>query len=706
MATKANLDEAAVLIHKSRLGRLSVAVCAGALGVTLAPWRDCAAWVAVAAMLDIWGYFVTRRQYRQHAVSRATQLGFVVNFTLISLNWFVLGLLFWVQVTLPAQAAGAVIFATLATITVLLFYQTMLGFLLIGALPVLAFLAVVVVRGRLLSWELAPAGLALMLSLAFSAGRANEIPTAIIAERRLRAREMDYRILADSITDVIARADLDGRMTYLSPSVEKLVGYRIDEMGEYGLLGLVHPDDFERVAAVGASVGANGGEESVEYRLIAKDGRIVWVDTNITRAAFQGKDGPQEVITVSRDITAREMLKLDLIKAKEQAEAASAAKSAFLANMSHELRTPLNAVIGFSQSLTHAPDLAPAHARHAGLIHDSGLSLLALINNILDYSRLDSGAKALELSPFQPAELIRAAAGQLSLQAAEKNIVLEVQTDGEAGELSGDVGLIRQVLVNLIGNAIKFTERGKVSVSVDQTPLNDGDAILRMTVTDTGVGMTEDQLDKVFERFSQADESATRRYGGAGLGLAICHRAVELMGGRIGAESRLGEGSSFWFELKLARPEPSWAAEVEHGAGGESDRLRVLVVDDVAANRELVAVLLNPLGADIVNAADGAEAVDLASRGSFDVILMDLQMPVMDGLAATRAIRQFKNPRTANVPIVALTANVLPEQVARCFEAGMNGHIGKPIEPALLYHTLEHLGDANAHGPAGASAVS
>jgi len=703
LATKASLDEAAVLIHKSRLGRLSITACAGALGILLAPWQACAAWVAVGALLEVWGYLVTRQQHRRHAVSRAVQLGFAANFALICFNWFVLGVMFWLQGTLPSQACAAVVFATLATISALLFYQAMVGFLLIGALPVLALLSVVVVRAHLLSWAMAPAGLFLLLALAFSAARAREIPSAIVAERQLRIREMDYRILADSITDIIARAGLDGRMTYLSPSAERLVGYRADELSKYGLLGIVHPDDFESVAAVGAAVGANGGEASAEYRLITKDGRIVWVDTKITRAAFHGPDGPQEVVTVSRDITARKMLELDLLKAKEEAEAASAAKSDFLANMSHELRTPLNAVIGFSEVLQTAPELAPAHARYARLIRDNGAALLGVINNVLDYSRLDAGAKSLELTPFEPVDLARSVVALLGLEAANKHIALEVHGAEGGGELSGDAGLIRQVLLNLVGNAIKFTDKGSVDVSVEQAPTDGDETTLRISIADTGIGMTEEQLAKVFERFSQADESATRRFGGAGLGLAICQRAVELMGGKIAAESRLGEGSRFWFELKLARLAPTAEAESEPGAI-DGDRLRVLVVDDVAANRELVAVLLAPFDADIVNAADGAEALDHASREPFDLILMDLQMPVMDGLAATRAIRRLDDPLAANVPIVALTANVLPDQVARCFEAGMNGHIGKPIVPALLYQTLERLGDADAATPARVSA--
>jgi len=700
LALKANLDEAAVLIHTSRLGRVSATVATGALGLMLAPWRTCAAWVAVGLLLEVWGYFCTRAQHRRHAVSRAVQIAFAVHFGLICLNWLALGVVFWLQGTLESQTCAAVIFATLATLPALLFYQTAMGFLLLGAAPFLITLAIVVIHNRLASWGLIPTGLFLLLGLGFAAGRAREIPSAIAIERRLRASEMDYRIIADSITDVIARAGLNGQMTYLSPSAERMIGYRADELPGYGLLTIVHPDDQERVALAGAGVGLNGGEASVEYRMIAKDGRTIWVETSITRAAFLGPDGPREVVTVSRDITARKMLEFDLVKAKEEAEAASAAKSDFLANMSHELRTPLNAVIGFSDILRNADGLSPDHARYAGLINDGGSTLLAVINNVLDYSRLDSGAVTLEFSPFDPADLARSIEGLLTAEAAKKGIELQVRANGAGGELTGDVQLIRHVMQNLISNALKFTEQGAVAVSVDRAAGDEGHTTLRIEVADTGIGMTPDQLARVFERFSQGDESITRRFGGTGLGLAICQRAVALMGGRIGAESRLGEGSTFWFELDLEALEaPQASGEMTAHADAPEQRLRVLVVDDVAANRELVSVLLSPFDVDIVTAADGAEALALATHQVFDLILMDLQMPVMDGLAATRAIRQLDNPRAAKVPIVALTANVLPEQVARCFEAGMNDHVGKPIEPARLYQVLEGLDELEADAP-------
>jgi PAS domain S-box-containing protein len=699
LASKANLDEAAVLIHSSRAGRVAATVASAILGLMLAPWRVCAAWATFGLLLEVWGYFCTRRQHRGHAVNRAVQTGFAANFGLICLNWLALSVVFWLQGTLESQTCAAAIVAILVTLPALLVYQSMLAFLLVGAAPFMLTLAIVTIHNRLASWSLLPTGLFLLLGLGFSAGRAWEIPSAIASERKLREREMDYRIIADSITDVIARSNLDGMMTYLSPSSERMIGYRAEELSAYGLLGIVHPDDQERVAVAGAGVGLNGGEASVEYRMTAKDGRTVWAETRITRASFQGPDGPQEVVTVSRDITARKMLEIELTKAKEAAEAASAAKSGFLANMSHELRTPLNAVLGFSDILCKAADLNPDYVRYASLINDGGAALLAVVNNLLDYSRLDSGETKLELSSFDPTELARSIQDLLGPAAAARGVMLNVS--GSPGlDVIADVHLIRRVMQNLISNALKFTERGEVGVLVDQAIVGPRRSRLRVEVTDSGIGMSSDQLARVFERFSQADESLTRRFGGTGLGLAICQRAVSLMGGRLGAESVLGEGSKIWFELEVEAVEAprSYSGGVG-GQGAQEQRLRVLVVDDVAANRELVSALLSPLDADVVLAADGAEALALARHQIFDVILMDLQMPVMDGLTATKAIRRLEDPRAASVPIVALTSNILPEQVARCFEAGMNDHVGKPIEPGLLYQALARLGEAAADAP-------
>src|SRR5690606_15326371 len=308
-----------------------------------------------------------------------------------------------------------------------------------------------------------------------------------------------------------------------------------------------------------------------------------------------------------------------------------------------------------------------------------------------DYSKLEADAIEMDPEPFDTRALVDGAAAIIESQCSAKGLTLNVVVAAETPErLTGDKGRLRQVMLNFLSNAAKFTARGAVTLKVGGRPLADGGWRMRVEVTDTGIGIPSEKIGELFRRFTQADASTTRVYGGTGLGLAISRRLIELMGGEVGVESAPGAGSTFWFEAPLAAAtaEDVTAAGEEDRARKDALRGRVLMADDAAANRELVSAILRNLGLEIDTVADGAEAVHAAHSGAYDLVLMDVHMPVMDGLTATREIRRMQAQGERRIPILALTANVQADQVKRCLEAGMDGHLAKPIQIAELAAAL------------------
>jgi signal transduction histidine kinase/ActR/RegA family two-component response regulator len=378
----------------------------------------------------------------------------------------------------------------------------------------------------------------------------------------------------------------------------------------------------------------------------------------------------------------KERLDAELVRSRVAAEAAKAAalaKTEFLANMSHEIRTPLTGMLGFAGLLEGLQDLSPTARKYADRIATSGQALLSVVNDILDFSKLDADRIELDPHPFDPRALVAETVDLVAAEASRKGLELDKAFDGVLpAAVFADSSRVRQVLLNLLTNAIKFTDTGAVTVSAGYQA-----GRLRLAVSDTGVGVPADRLDRLFQRFSQVDGSITRQYGGTGLGLAICKRLTELMGGQIEVESEVGAGSTFWFTVDAPRAEPERPAAAPRAPEVCDGAARILVVDDVAVNRELVRTMLSPFGYELAEAANGAEGVAAAMAGPFDLILMDLQMPGMDGMSATRAIRQTCEANR-DTPILALSANVLPVHIAGCAEAGMNDHIAKPISPTEL----------------------
>jgi|GEM_PF-5024633 len=374
-----------------------------------------------------------------------------------------------------------------------------------------------------------------------------------------------------------------------------------------------------------------------------------------------------------------------LAEAKEKAEEANRSKGEFLANMSHEIRTPLTGIIGFAELLEKVDGLPPRAERFAGLVTTASEALLTIVNDILEFSKLEANQLELDPRPFDPTSVVVEAFELMNRQAAAKKLALRSEVIGKLpSNVIADSLRLRQVLLNLLANAIKFTAVGSVTVTMSYIA---ADGLLSFAVSDTGFGIAPERIHKLFRRFSQADGSTARQFGGTGLGLAICKSLCEMMGGEIGVQSELGVGSRFWFTI--AAP----VAQIEARALGPAQAVtigpaRLLVVDDVALNRELVRTMLAPFDIEVVEAESGAAAVQAAMKEPFDLILMDLQMPGMDGVAATKSIRQASR-LNSTTPIVALSANVLREHHAECLEAGMDDYIDKPFNSADLLAKVE-----------------
>jgi PAS domain S-box-containing protein len=382
-------------------------------------------------------------------------------------------------------------------------------------------------------------------------GLIQDITEREAALERVRRSETRYRLLADHMGDVVTRLRLDGASNYISPAVTTLLGYDPREMAGRPAQDFVHPDDRPELLEAFGRMGRGLDRVRLQHRALRKDGSAIWVETDFQTVCDEsGK--PLEMVAVIRDITERRRLEDALREARDRAEAASEAKSEFLANMSHELRTPLTSVIGFSGLLLASTGLDAKERRFADRINVAGKALLSVINDVLDYSRLEVDAMVIEARPFDVRELVATASDIIQVQLDDKGLTYDVVVDDEVPEtLVGDAPRLKQVLLNFLGNAAKFTHEGGVRLTVEATPAKDGQTRLRVSVIDTGIGVAPEILANLFQRFVQGDGSTTRQYGGAGLGLAISKRLIELMGGEVGAESRVGQGTTFWFAVDL-----------------------------------------------------------------------------------------------------------------------------------------------------------
>jgi PAS domain S-box-containing protein len=525
------------------------------------------------------------------------------------------------------------------------------------------------------------------------------------AENAVLELNQRYQALLDAASEVsIVATDTEGLIVVFNRGAERLLGFSAEEM--IGRMTPIAFHDAEEVQRRGEELSAQlaypvqglrtltelprvHGSEQREWTYVRKDGSHCRVSLSVT--TMRAIDGQiTGYLGIALDISRLKDAEALLLQAKEAAEQASRAKSTFLATMSHEIRTPMNGVIGMAQ-LLQGTALNAEQQEYAEIIISSAESLLIIINDILDFSKVEAGKLELEMLPFEPRPLLAGVVGMFMPQARARGIDLRLHTDTRLPHwLSGDAARLRQVLVNLLGNAIKFTEKGSISVEVNVRNVDAHRACFDIAIRDTGVGMAPDVVAGLFAPFYQGDSSVTRRFGGTGLGLSITRGLVDLMDGEVTVDSAPGVGSTFTVRLCLPLPEAlPQQRDVPLPTETLAGEVRILVVDDALINQKVALQMLERIGLQASAASNGDEAVRVLARERFDLVLMDCQMPVMDGFAATRLIRSgVAGEPNRHIPIIAMTANALAGDRERCLQAGMNDYLPKPVALEELRYKL------------------
>jgi PAS domain S-box-containing protein len=549
--------------------------------------------------------------------------------------------------------------------------------------------------------------------------RENEKMEGLVGQRTAELQKSDakWRVLVEALPQLVWTATPDGLVDYMSSQWADYTGAATTALLGRGWLQTVHADDHLRVGAAIRTALEVGASLEFETRIRAQDGRYRWFTTR-GRPLRATEGGPiAQWLGTCTDIDdqkrGEERLEaavtertVALAEALDRAECAARAKSEFLAVMSHEIRTPMNGVIGIAHLLADTPLTAEQH-HFLDMISSSGQALLAIVNDILDFSKIEAGVMKLENVEFDLKTVLEESLELVALTAAAKDLRLSLElVETVPFNLVGDVGRLRQILLNILSNAVKFTAQGSVSVSVWREPAPDKVVMLRFSVRDTGIGLSPEQQGGLFQAFTQADSSTTRRFGGAGLGLGIAKRLVELMGGTIGVSSQLGTGSTFWFNVCLM---PATATPPQFRGGRPpldenaafrglfaNRQNRVLLAEDNITNQQVALGMLTKMGLRADAVADGAEALEALKTIPYNLVLMDVRMPNMDGLEATRRIRSAELHHAngewvplRRLPVIAMTASAMQGDREKCIEAGMDDYIAKPVSPRVLAGVLE-----------------
>jgi PAS domain S-box-containing protein len=509
----------------------------------------------------------------------------------------------------------------------------------------------------------------------------------------IRESEIKFRSIIQNTSDIISIVDEQGRFKYLSPAVQQILGYTPEELiGTLSIQLFVDEDKEAAISNFRDGLLKPGSTTINEFRFLKKDGNVVYLES--TSTFLQYDKIINGIIFNSRDISERKRSE-QLEREKELAIEKGKMKEQFLANMSHEIRTPMNAILGMTRLLLKT-NINEEQLFHLNAIFKSSNNLLVIINDILDFSKIESGKMELEEIDFDLYDVIKNASEILRFKAEEKGIKLLTEISESVPQyVVGDPVRLNQIIINLGGNAVKFTEKGSVTIKVYVN--NSGDKeLVRFEVIDTGIGITEDKISSVFESFSQAGKDITRKYGGTGLGLSISKQLAEMHGGAIGLHSKLGVGTTFWFEIpyRIGKvPHAQKAFEISEQTIEKLKNKKILLAQDNHFNQIVAVGLMHSIvpGMQIDIAGNGQEVVSKIHSNIYDTVLMDIHMPELDGYEATEAIRNSVDERVLKTPIIAMTASGTKEEIKKCYSAGMNNFVLKPFDPAELIYKIAEL---------------